>query len=129
MTVFFDLAIAVFCGVVASSLAFAWEKSEFIQSDEFIDQEGGKHYQIKGPLFFGSAQNFQYLFNPQNDPKNIYIDFKNSKVCDYSSIEMISNVAEKYQKLNKRVHVTNLSPDCAKIIKKAGNVYRVQSLS
>ena len=28
-----------------------------------IDQEGGKHYQIKGPLFFGSAQNFQYLFN------------------------------------------------------------------
>jgi SulP family sulfate permease len=123
VTVFTDLAIAVFCGVIFSALKFAWDKSEYINHDEFVDEKGGKHYLLKGPLYFGSVQSFQALFNPIDDPKEIYMDFKESKVCDYSSIEIINNIVAKYKKLGKEVYVENLSPDCQSVVDKAIKIF------
>lgn len=123
VTVFTDLAIAVFCGIVVSALVFAWEKSQRIFSKEYFDDNGYKHYELSGPLFFGSVQSFLDLFNPKEDPEKIYLDFKDSRVCDYSSIEVINNLAAKYKKYNKEVHVKNLSPDCLSVVKKAGHVF------
>jgi SulP family sulfate permease len=123
VTVFTDLAIAVFCGVVVSSLVFAWQKSERINSVERIDSKGHKHYKLNGPLFFGSVNSFLKLFHPKNDPKRIYIDFKDSRVCDYSSIEVINNVVEKYKKQGKEVYIKNLSPDCQSVVTKAGKIF------
>lgn len=128
VTVFTDLAIAVFCGVIFSALKFAWDKSEYINHDEFVDNDGGKHYILKGPLFFGSVQSFQALFNPSSDPKKIYMDFKESKVCDYSSIEVINNVVAKYRKLGKDVYVENLSPDCQSVVDKANKIFTAKSM-
>lgn len=129
VTVFTDLAIAVFCGIIVSSLVFAWKKSQFISSNEYLDEEGHKHYQFNGPLFFGSVQSFQDLLNPKDDPKRIYLDFKNSKVCDYSSIEVINNIVAKYKAQNKEVYISNLNPDCANLIDKAGKVFEGKRLS
>jgi len=123
VTVFTDLAIAVACGVIVSSLVFAWKKSERIKSVEYIDDEGFKHYQLSGPLFFGSVQSFQELFNAKEDTKRIYLDFKDSRVCDYSSIEVINNIVEKYKVFDKEVYIKNLSPDCQSVIDKAGNMF------
>lgn len=123
VTVFTDLAIAVFCGVIFSALKFAWDKSEYINHDEFVDEKDGKHYLLKGPLYFGSVQSFQALFNPIDDPKKIYMDFKESKVCDYSSIEIINNIVAKYKKLGKEVYVENLSPDCQSVVDKAIKIF------
>ena len=126
VTVFTDLAIAVFCGVIVSALVFAWKKSERIKAKIYTDEKGGKHYQLSGPLFFGSVQSFQELFNPKEDPNNIYLDFENSRVCDFSSIEVINNIVEKYSRLNKEVYITNLSPDCASVINKAGHISKAK---
>lgn len=126
VTVFTDLAIAVACGVIVSSLVFAWKKSERIKSVEYIDDEGFKHYQLSGPLFFGSVQSFQELFNAKEDTKRIYLDFKDSRVCDYSSIEVINNLVEKYKVLDKEVYIKNLSPDCQSVIDKAGNMFEAK---
>lgn len=123
VTVFTDLAIAVFCGVIFSALKFAWDKSEYINHDEFVDEKGGKHYLLKGPLYFGSVQSFQALFNPTDDPKEIYMDFEESKVCDYSSIEVINNIVAKYKKLGKEVYVENLSSDCQSVVDKAIKIF------
>lgn len=123
VTVFTDLAIAVACGVIVSSLVFAWKKSERIKSTTNIDENGGKHYELDGPLFFGSVQSFQDLFSPKEDPKEVYINFERSRVCDHSSIEVINNIVEKYKALDKTVYITNLSPDCASVVKKAGNLF------
>ncbi|RLA61034.1 MAG: sodium-independent anion transporter [Epsilonproteobacteria bacterium] len=123
VTVFTDLAMAVFCGVIVSALVFAWKKSERINSEEYIDDKGHKHYQISGPLFFGSVQSFQELFSPKNDPQRVYLDFKDSRVCDYSSLEVINNLVEKYKKHEKEVYIKNLNPDCQNVIAKAGNMF------
>ncbi|MFT6632788.1 MAG: SulP family sulfate permease [Bacteriovoracaceae bacterium] len=126
VTVFTDLAIAVFCGVIASALVFAWEKSEHINCEETIDEEGNKHYTFNGPLFFGSVQSFQELFNPKADPKKIYMDFANSKVCDYSALEVINNLVQKYGQQGKEVYIKNLSPDCQSVIDKAGTIFHAK---
>lgn len=126
LTVIFDLAIAVFAGVIYAALQFAWMKSERIFSKEHTDEDGKKRYELSGPLFFGSVQHFIALFNPNEDPKEIVIDFKNSKVCDYSSIEVINSIVDKYKKRDKTVYVKNLSPDCASVIAKAGNLFEAE---
>ena len=128
VTVFTDLAIAVFCGVVVSALAFAWEKSEQIKSKEHTDDKGVKHYYLNGPLFFGSVESFKDLFNPKDDPERIHIDFSASRVCDFSSIEVINNLVDKYKAQGKEVYITNLSPDCASVVKKAGNVFEAKTI-
>jgi len=126
VTVFTDLAIAVFCGVIVSALVFAWKKSERISSEEYLDDDGYKHYQLNGPLFFGSVQSFQALFNPKADPDRIYLDFKDSRVCDFSSIEVINVLVGKYNKLDKEVYIKNLSPDCESVIENAGNLFKAK---
>ena len=128
VTVFTDLAIAVFCGVVVSSLVFTWEKSKRIFSNEYIDEDGYKHYELKGPLFFGSVQSFLELFDPKNDPQKVFLDFKESRVCDYSSIEVINSLVVKYKKYNKEVYIKNLSPDCLSVVEKAGNVFEAKRI-
>ncbi|MAF90633.1 MAG: sodium-independent anion transporter [Bdellovibrionaceae bacterium] len=127
VTVISDLAIAVFCGVIVSALVFAWEKSEKIHSEEFVDEEGQKHYLLDGTLFFGSVQSFQDLFTPREDPSKVFVDFKNTRVVDYSSIEALTNLIKKYQSQNKEIFIQNLSPDCQSVVKKAGLSYSVQN--
>ena len=124
VTVLTDLAIAVGCGVIVSALVFAWEKSKRIRFEVKTDSHGIKTYTINGPLFFGSAKSFQKIFDRKNDPKLIVIDFKNSRVCDHSGIEVISSVIKKYNANGMEVKLKNLSPDCKNAIEKAGLIHK-----
>ena len=49
----------------------------------------------------------------------IEIDFIESRVSDHSGIEAIENLIQKYQKLNKQVKLTHLSPECKTLLLKA----------
>ena len=103
ITVWQDLAIAVIVGVIISALVFAWENATMIRARKRFKNDGTKVYEIWGPLFFGSIQNFNSKFDIQNDPKNIEIDFIESRVSDHSGIESIENIIQKYTSLNKKV--------------------------
>jgi sulfate permease, SulP family len=112
ITVWQDLAIAVICGVIMSALVFAWKNATMIRARKRIKEDGTKVYEIWGPLFFGSVQNFNAKFDPKSDPDKIEIDFIESRVSDHSGIEAIRNIADKYIELNKQVKLTHLSPEC-----------------
>lgn len=127
MTVFFDLAIAVFVGVIVSALAFAWKKSKVITS-EITEVEGTKNYVLTGSLFFGSITSFNALFDPAKDPQVVHIDFWNARVYDHSAIEAINKLAEKYEALGKEIHLKHLSKECSALIAKAGHVVDVNIL-
>jgi SulP family sulfate permease len=53
-----NLALAVLIGVVVSALVFAWDNAKRIRARKYLDAEGIKHYEVYGPLFFGSTANF-----------------------------------------------------------------------
>nr|WP_320023334.1 SulP family inorganic anion transporter [uncultured Draconibacterium sp.] len=119
LTVAFDLAIAVLAGVVVSALVFSWENAKRIRARKSVDEHGIKHYEIFGPLFFGSTALFQSKFDVQNDPNEVIVDFKESRIADQSAIEAINKLAERYQKAGKTIHLRHLSRDCIKLVKKA----------
>jgi len=128
LTVIFDLAIAVFAGVIISALVFAWENALKIRARKSIDERGIKHYEIYGPLFFGSATTFQSKFTIKEDPNEVIIDFKESRIMDQSAIDAINKIAEKYEKQGKTIHLRHLSADCIALIKKADKICDVNVL-
>jgi len=125
MTVVFDLAIAVLAGVIASALVFAWESAVRIQVKRWVDDEGIKHYDVWGPLFFASTALFQEKFTPKDDPQEVIIDFKESRIVDHSGIEAIQKLTSKYLTFNKNVRLKHLSSDCRRLLDKAGNMVEV----
>ncbi len=128
LTVVFDLAIAVFSGVLVSALVFAWENAKRIRARKFVDEHGIKHYEIYGPLFFGSISLFNSKFDVANDPNEVIIDFKESRIADQSAIEAVNKITEKYRDAGKTIHLRHLSPDCVKLIERADEIVDVNVL-
>jgi SulP family sulfate permease len=125
ITVVTNLAIAVAVGIIVSALVFAWEKGQKMGATPFTNQFGSRIYPLDGPLFFGSVQSFKELFDFNNDPLDIIIDFDNAHVHDHSGLEAINFVAEKYGQQGKKLHLLNLSDECLKLLKKAENIVEV----
>ncbi|MCF1428222.1 MAG: SulP family inorganic anion transporter [Shewanella sp.] len=128
VTVFTDLAFAVFVGVIVSALVFAWQHAKHIAVKTHINSQGWKIYELQGPLFFGSTANFLELFDAQNDPQEVIVDFGHSRVADHSALEAIDTLAERYTAVGKRLHLRHLSADCAKVLKKAAGLVEVNLL-
>ncbi|SHG67059.1 SulP family inorganic anion transporter [Chryseobacterium sp. OV279] len=114
-----NLALAVLIGVIISALVFSWDSAKRIRARKSVDESGNKVYEIYGPLFFGSTTAFLEKFDIANDPENIIIDFKESRVVDMSAIETLNKITEKYKAQNKHVILKHLSPDCIKLLNDA----------
>ena len=124
LTVVFDLAVAVFIGIIMSALVFSWENAIRIRARKRFKEDGTKVYEIWGPLFFGSTQIFASKFDPKNDPQSVEIDFIESRVSDFSGVEAISNVVEKYEREGKKITLKHLSTDCKKLLNTSHKKYR-----
>ena len=126
ITVFLhNLALAVLIGVVISALVFAWENAKRIRARKYVDDKGVKHYEIYGPLFFGSISAFNEKFDVLNDPSEVIIDFSESRVSDMSGIEALNKLTERYRKLDKKVQLRHLSPDCKVLLANAEEIIQV----
>lgn len=125
ITVLVDLATAVIIGVILSALIFAWQKGKAIQVNKINSHCGSKVYEVDGPLFFGSVLEFRDLFDIKDDPENIIIDFKNSRVMDHSAIEAINSITEKYFNEGKKIILRHLSKDCQMLLKNAESIIQV----
>ncbi|MBD3749681.1 MAG: SulP family inorganic anion transporter [Sphingobacteriales bacterium] len=126
ITVMFDnLALAVLIGVIISALVFAWESAKRIRARKYVDEHGVKHYEIFGPLFFGSIGAFNDKFEVNNDPKEVVIDFSESKVVDMSGIEALNKLTDRYKNAGKTLHLRHLSADCRQLLHNANEIIEV----
>jgi sulfate permease, SulP family len=128
VTVLTDLATAVVVGVIVSVLIFAWEHARHVHVIKRDDPDGTRVYELNGPLFFGCINEFKNFFDPANDPDDVVIEFRNSRVVDHSAIEAIDSLAEKYRKAGKTLHLRHLSEDCRLLLHKAGDMVEVNVL-
>lgn len=120
-----NLALAVLVGVIISALVFAWESAKRIRARKFTDQDGAKHYEIYGPLFFGSVAAFNEKFDVQIDPETVIIDFKECKVTDMSAIDALHKLTQRYAQVGKTLHLRSLSEDCRILLRNASAVIDV----
>ncbi|MFN3757549.1 MAG: STAS domain-containing protein, partial [Flavobacterium sp.] len=118
-----NLALAVIIGVIIAALVFAWAKR--IRARKYVDENGVKHYEIYGPLFFGSTTAFNEKFDVLNDPNEVIIDFAESRVVDMSAIEALNKITERYHKVGKKIHLKHLSADCRQLLKNAEEIIDV----
>lgn len=126
ITVFLhNLALAVLIGVIISAIVFAWENALRIRARKYVDDMGIKHYEIYGPLFFGSVSLFNEKFDVLSDPDEVIIDFSESRVTDMSGIEALNKITERYFKVGKKIHLKHLSTDCRKLLKNANEIIDV----
>ncbi|WP_423130131.1 SulP family inorganic anion transporter [Gaoshiqia sp. Z1-71] len=120
-----NLALAVIIGVILAALFFAWENAKRIRARKRIDENGIKHYEIYGPLFFGSVTAFNEKFDVLNDPDEVVIDFAESRVMDMSGIEALNKLTERYLKVGKKLHLKHLSADCRQLLYNADAIIDV----
>ncbi|WP_339921001.1 SulP family inorganic anion transporter [uncultured Flavobacterium sp.] len=117
-----NLALAVLIGVIISALVFAWESAKRIRARKYIDDKGVKHYEIYGPLFFGSTTAFAEKFDVLEDPEEVIVDFRESKISDMSAIDAVNKLTERYAKVGKKIHLRHLSADCRQLLHDADKV-------
>jgi len=123
-----NLAVAVIVGVIIAALVFAWDNAKRIRARKRVDENGVKHYEIYGPLFFGSTTVFNSKFDVLNDPDEVVIDFAESRVVDMSAIEALNKITERYSKVGKKVHLKHLSKDCRNLLDNAEAIIDVNVL-
>ena len=129
VTVFLhNLALAVFVGVIIAALVFAWDNAKRIRARKFTDENGVKHYQIYGPLFFGSTATFLEKFEVAADPRQVIIDFAESRVVDMSAIDALNKLTEQYSREGKVLQLKHLSPDCLLLLQNADQLIEVNIL-
>jgi sulfate permease, SulP family len=113
-----DLAKGVIAGVVLSALVFGWKMAQIKATSEMKGNQ--KIYKISGQLFFGTMSHFVEMFDYNEDPEKIVIDFTHSHVWDHSGVTAIAKVVSKYQKLNKSVSIVGLNKESQLLIDKIG---------
>merc|ERR1712039_1068897 len=90
-----------------------------------LDAEGRmrvKVYDVRGVLFFGSASNFLALFDAEGDPEEVRLVFESSYIADYSAVDALNKLGERYGELGKRVTLQLLHPGSSRIVHKAANL-------
>ncbi|MBD8082395.1 SulP family inorganic anion transporter [Chryseobacterium caseinilyticum] len=120
-----NLALAVLVGVIIAALVFAWDNAKRIRARTYTDDLGVKYYEISGPLFFGSVNAFTDKFDPKNDPDEVVVNFKDSRIVDMSAIDALDKLSKKYSQLNKKLVLKHLSEDCRKMLKNAEAVIEI----
>lgn len=123
-----NLALAVLVGVVLAALVFAWENAKRIRARKYTDSQGVKHYEIFGPLFFGSIAAFNDKFDPASDPNEVVIDFRESRVTDMSAIEALNKLTGRYRAAGKKLQLRHLSADCRLLLRNADSIIDVNIL-
>lgn len=113
-----DLAKGVLAGVVLSAIIFGWKMSR-IKAKSSIDGNT-KVYKISGQLFFGTTTHFIELFDINEDPEKVIIDFTNSHVWDHSAVTAIAKVIYRFNQLDKKVTITGLNEESQLLVDRIG---------
>ncbi|MFN3529088.1 MAG: SulP family inorganic anion transporter [Bacteroidia bacterium] len=120
-----NLALAVLVGVIIAALVFAWDNAKRIRARKYVDAAGVKHYEMYGPLFFGSVSTFNEKFDVLHDPQEVVVDFADSRIVDMSAIEAVNKLTERYSKAGKRLQLKHLSADCRRLLSNAADIIDV----
>jgi MFS superfamily sulfate permease-like transporter len=87
-----------------------------------LSKDDVKVYELKGPLFFGSAQRFAQMFDYVNDPKHVELHFGKAHAADYSALTAINTVARKYHSMGKKFRLRAVHETSLRAFRKAGQL-------
>ena len=92
-----NLALGVVFGVVLAMVLFARRVAHVIRVDRVLADDGlSVHYDVHGPLFFGSSNDLVERFSYGADPAVVTIDLTDAQIWDASSVAALDSIETKY---------------------------------
>merc|ERR1711972_1095644 len=127
ITLVSDLAIAVGVGMAVSCAMFVFDSASLISASSRVVQDATtgqtiKYYDIHGVLFFGSCTQFLALFDAEDDPNDIRLVFHAGYIVDYSAVEALNKLGERYGAHGKRVRLQQLKHGSGRVVNKASGL-------
>ncbi len=104
-----NLALGVVGGVLLAVVLFARRVAHVIRAERTVSTDGGAvHYDINGPLFFGSSNDLFERFSYGIDPALVSIDLTHAQIWDASSVAVLDSIETKYREHGATVTFTGL---------------------
>lgn len=127
VTLWKDLAVAVGVGFLLACSMHIYEADQMISVSSHTQTDAEnitvmKVYNVQGVLFFGSVAKFLEFFDAESDPQNVKIIFDSGYISDFSALEGLNKLGERYGELGKKITLQLLHPGCSKIVEKAANL-------
>ncbi|CAJ1373018.1 unnamed protein product [Effrenium voratum] len=108
--------------MIFSLFVFALETSNAVQ---VVPRENGsdvKIYDVHGTLFFGSTSHFLELFPEDTlakDPEDVRLVFETGHVVDFSAVQALNKLGERYGAKGKRLTLQQLMPKTHRVLSRA----------
>merc|ERR1712190_305813 len=127
VTLISDLAIAVGVGMAVSCIMFVFDSASMVSAssrevEDVATGEKVKFYDIHGVLFFGSCTQFLALFDAEGDPDDVRLVFHAGHIADYSAIEALNKLGERYGAHGKKVRLQQLKYGSGRVVSKASGL-------
>ena len=116
-----DLAMGVLTGVLLSGVFFANKVSRIFRVTSTVDAAGRhRSYQVKGQVFFASAQAFEASFDLREVLEKVTIDLTQAHMWDLSGVGALDKIVLKFRREGCEVEVIGLNEASATIVDKLG---------
>lgn len=145
LTIFTDLVIAVFIGVILAVILLlmrlhiaykiyrpSWyiKKSLIPHKIQTSSTDDIIIFTLEGPFFFGAAEQLEHaLATTHTDPKAIIFSFAQVPFIDMTGLETLSKVTERYHKRNVHVYFCQANETVAHKLKKMGIITQTDQAS
>jgi SulP family sulfate permease len=118
VTVWKDLCVAVVIGVIICGLGFAWTTASHVELMTRTESDK-RIISMKGPLFFGSAMNYQKVVTKAKiEEGTLILDFTHAKILDISAIDAVEKSREYWLAENKKVLLRGLPKEALRHLPK-----------
>ena len=104
-----NLAIGVLVGVVLAMILFARRIAHVITVHRIVDPAtAAVHYEVVGPLFFGSSNDLVDQFSYALDPATVTVDLSQAQIWDASSVAALDSIETKFRAHGTTAVITGL---------------------
>ncbi|MCS3455319.1 SulP family sulfate permease [Aeromonas sp. BIGb0405] len=116
-----NLALGVFVGVLLASLFFAAKVARFMLVKSESSKAGDeRHYQVRGQVFFASAEQFIAAFDFKEVLSRVTIDLSQAHFWDITAVTALDKVVLKFRREGTQVDVIGLNEASATLVDRFG---------
>ncbi|MEZ6930910.1 SulP family inorganic anion transporter [Aeromonas sp. S16(2024)] len=116
-----NLALGVFVGVLLASLFFANKVARFMLVKSDSERRGEvRTYQVRGQVFFASAEQFFASFDFKEVVEKVVIDLTHAHFWDITAVTALDKVVIKFRREGTEVEIIGLNEASATIVDRFG---------
>ena len=116
-----NLALGVFVGVLLASLFFANKVARFMLVKSDSERNGAvRTYQVRGQVFFASAEQFFAGFDFKEMVEKVVIDLTHAHFWDITAVTALDKVVLKFRREGTEVEIIGLNEASATIVDRFG---------